>query len=85
MLADKFTRLYGGNQEYKGSMVVPVTKATLRDYDITWLARFTVGGGLPATISAAPGTEVEVWLTWLDADQLAWMNDSEEIGEAGGL
>lgn len=85
VLADKFTRLYGGNQEYKGSMVIPVTKATLRDYDITWLARFTGGGGLPATISAAPGTEVEVWLTWLDADQLAWMNDSEEIGEPGGL
>jgi hypothetical protein len=85
VLADKFTRLYGGNQEYKGSMVIPVTKATLRDYDVTWLAHVTGGGGLPATISTAPATEVEVWLTWLDAEQLAWMNSSEEIGEAGGM
>lgn len=85
VLADKFTRLYGDNKEYKGSMVIPVTKATLRDYDITWLARFTGAGGLPAAISAAPGTEVEVWLTWLDADQLAWMNASEEIGKSEGM
>lgn len=85
VLADKFTRLYGDNKEYKGSMVIPVTKAILRDYDITWLARFTGAGGLPAAISAAPGTEVEVWLTWLDADQLAWMNASEEIGKPEGM
>lgn len=85
VLADKFTRLYGSNTEYNGSMVIPVTKAILKNFDVTWLAHFTGGGGLPATISAAPGTEVEVWLTWLDNDQLAWMNTSEEVGKAGGM
>lgn len=85
VLADKFTRLYGENKEYKGSMVIPVTNAILRDYDVTWLARFTGAGGLPAAISAAPGTEVEVWLTWLDADQLAWMNASKETSEPNGM
>lgn len=85
VLADKFTRLYGSNTEYDGSTIIPVTKAILRNFDVTWLAHFTGGGGLPATISAAPGTEVEVWLTWLDDDQLAWMNQSEEVGKAGGM
>ena len=66
-------------------MVIPVTKATLRNFDIPWLPCITDFGGLPATLSESPGTEVEVWLTWLDDDQLALMNTSEEVGKAGGM
>lgn len=85
VLADKFTRLYGDNKEYLGSMTIPVTKAKLKNFDVTWLPRFAGYGVLPATISAASGTEVEVWLTWLTDDQLTLMNKSEEIGKKGGM
>ncbi|MFN9486461.1 MAG: hypothetical protein ACK6BM_07420 [Cyanobacteriota bacterium] len=85
VLIEKFTRSTGSNKEYNGSMVIPVTKATLRNFDITWLPYITDDAGLPATLSASPGTEVEVWLTWLDDDQLALMNTSEFVGQAGSM
>lgn len=60
--------------------VVPVVKATLHDYDAAWSPHFIFNGALPATITPSQGTSASVWVTWLDAAELAQMNVTEGVG-----
>jgi hypothetical protein len=60
--------------------VIPVTRALLRDYDVVWSPHLGFNGAMPATIAQSRGTVVEVWITWLDDQELKRMHDSEEAG-----
>ncbi len=75
----QLARKFRGNS-FAGNAVFPVMKGRLRDYDVVWTPVFVAYGAMPATIIRSPGTEVEVWVTWLDADEIKRMNSSEGTG-----
>ncbi len=56
---------------------IPVTKGWLHDYDVLYSAHVTRYGALATNLSEAPGNQVELYVTWLDARQLAWMHETE--------
>jgi hypothetical protein len=66
---------------------VPVQHARLQDFDIVYAAHLTRYGSVPAMLQRAPGTTVELAVTWLDDEQLEIMHATEggyhyaEIGE----
>jgi len=66
---------------FHGNAVIPVIKGRLRDYDIVWSPFFVGYGAMPSTISPSSGTDVEIWVTWLDAETVRRMNASEGTGE----
>jgi hypothetical protein len=68
------------NSGFHGPAVIPVMKGRLRDYDIVWSPFFVSYGAMPSTIAPSPGTEVEIWVTWLDEDAVHRMNQSEGVG-----
>jgi hypothetical protein len=47
---------------------------------MTWSPQFVFNGAMPATIAASRGTDVSVWITWLDAAELKRMNETEGAG-----
>ena len=59
---------------------VLVAKASLKGFDVVFGASISgygaVGG---ATLAPSPGTDVEVWATWLDDAQLAHMHETEGL------
>lgn len=57
-----------------------VTRASLRDFDAVYSAHFTSYGSIPATLAHAPGTDAEVFVTWLTDAQLVRMHDTEAVG-----
>lgn len=59
---------------------IPVSRAVLFDHVVVYSAHFTRYGSLPATLHRHQGAVVFVALTWLDADQLQTMHDSEAVG-----
>lgn len=67
---------------FSGEAVIPTMKASLRDYDIVWGPWITSAGGLASNIVFSKGTEVEVWINWLDGEQLARMNATEDVGRS---
>ena len=66
--------------DFPGSAVIPVMKGRLKDYDIAWSPLFVAYGAMPATIIPSPGTEVEVWVTWLNRAAVERMDASEGSG-----
>lgn len=56
---------------------VPVQHAHLRDFDIVYAAHLTRYGAVPAMLQRAPGTTVELAVTWLDGEQLEIMHATE--------
>ncbi len=56
---------------------IPVSRAWLEDYDVVYSAHMTRYGAIAANLCHAPGTRVEVWVTWLTVDQLAFMHRTE--------
>ena len=66
---------------FDGPAVIPVMKGRLRDYDVVWSPFFVSYGAMPSTIATSPGTEVEIWVTWLEEDAVHRMNQSEGAGE----
>jgi hypothetical protein len=58
-----------------------VIKGWIADVDSIYSACLTDYGGLPATITEAPGTEIAIWLTLLTHAQLTIMNASEGLGD----
>lgn len=56
---------------------IPVTRAWLGGYDVVYSAHVTRYGALSATLHEAPGTRVQVYVTWLTEAQLPRMHETE--------
>jgi hypothetical protein len=69
-------------QSATGHAVIPVMKGHLSDYDVVWTPVFVGYGAMPATITPSPGTEVDVWITWLTDRFVKTMSESEHAGKA---
>lgn len=63
------------------SHVIPVQRATLKNFDVVFSAHISTYGAVPAMLQVSGGSEVEVAVTWLNDAQLTIMNHSE-IGAA---
>jgi len=59
------------------SKPMPVIKGIMKGYDVVFAPFVAPYGILPATIEKAEGTEVEVWINFLDDEQLRIMDESE--------
>ena len=66
----------------KGDVVVPVMKGRLKDFDVAWTPVFVSYGAMPSTITRSPGTEVDVWITWLDEEAVKAMDATERADPA---
>jgi hypothetical protein len=60
---------------------IPVSRAWLRDYDVVYSAHVSQYGSIAANLQYTPGTLAEVYVTWLTADQLERMHETELGGE----
>jgi len=58
---------------------IPVTRAELRDFAVVFAGHFTAYGAIPATLFPHEGTCADVWITWLNAEQLTIMHQSEGV------
>lgn len=67
----KFGHLEGAASE------IPVTRAWLADHDVVYSAHMTRYGSISATLHEAPGTRVQVYVTWLTEAQLPRMHETE--------
>lgn len=68
---EQLTRKFGKAAE------IPVSRARLHDYDVVYSAHMSRYGAIAATLQHSPGVEVEVFVTWLTADQLIRMHETE--------
>lgn len=70
-ISDKFTR---------GWAIIPVLKGSIKNFEVVHAAHFVpVNGSFPAGIAYSLAAESEVWLTWLDAQEMERMHASEGI------
>jgi hypothetical protein len=76
---DALTRKFV-TSNFSGPAVIPVTRASLRNFDVAWSPELVANGAMPATIVPSAGTTVSVWITWLNAAELAEMNATEDVG-----
>ena len=67
----KFGHLAGRDSE------IPVTRAWLHDHDVVYSAHMTRYGSISATLHEAPGTRVQVYVTWLTETQVERMHETE--------
>ena len=67
--------------KYAKTAVFPVIKATITDFDVVYSAAVGYYGTLQAALAYSPGSKVEVFITYLDADELKRMHDSEGVGK----
>jgi hypothetical protein len=56
---------------------IPVQRARLHHFDVVYSAHITSYGAVPAMLQVSPKTAVEIWVTWLDAEQLEIMHETE--------
>lgn len=68
-------------QKFAGGGRIPVTPAWLQGYAVVFSAHFSSYGALPATLHPWPGARTRLCVTWLDAEQLERMHQSEGAGE----
>ncbi|MEE9255918.1 MAG: hypothetical protein V3V56_01975 [bacterium] len=59
---------------------IPVVRAALRDFDVVYSAHIVSYGAVPATLRRSEGVAAEIFVTWLDPDQLRAMHRSEAEG-----
>tara|TARA_B100001123_G_scaffold110607_1_gene128727 strand:+ start:651 stop:1370 length:720 start_codon:yes stop_codon:yes gene_type:complete len=66
-------------QKYLGKtdLPIPVQHAKLKDFDIVYAAHLTRYGSVPAMLQHAPGTTIELAVTWLNSAQLEIMHATE--------
>ncbi|NBX18850.1 MAG: hypothetical protein EBR09_15970 [Proteobacteria bacterium] len=70
-MSDKFAR---------GWAVIPVIKAELKDFEVVHAGHFVpVNGSFPAGLAYSAGAETEVWITYLDEQEMERMHASEGI------
>ena len=73
---EQLLRKFGKNE------TIPVTKATLRDYDVFYSAHIASYGSIPAVLGQSDGTLVDVSVTWLLPHQLERMHQTEALGKS---
>ena len=56
---------------------IPVIRVRLSDFDSVYSAHITSYGAIPATLHVSPGVEIALFITWLDANQLVQMHETE--------
>ncbi len=71
---EQLARKYAG---WPKGTEIPVTAARLAGHDVVHAAHFARYGSLPAVLCPAPGTRVEVAVTWLTETQLERMHETE--------
>lgn len=59
---------------------IPVLRAQLHDFDAVYSAHIASYGSIPATLAHAPGTVLDVFVTWLTDAQLERMHATEAVG-----
>lgn len=57
--------------------IIPVERVTLEGFDSVFSAHVTSYGAVAAMIQVSEGSELEAALTWLDAEQLEIMHETE--------
>lgn len=70
--------------DFAAPCAIPLARARLKGFDVVFgagIAGYGAVGG--ATLAPSPGTEVQVWVSWLDDAQLARMHATE--GLAAGV
>ena len=80
---EQLARKFGHHKDYGpfcGDPVIPVIKARIKDFDVVYMGHIASYGSVGATFAASPGTEAEIWLTFLTADQLKRMHETESVG-----
>ena len=77
---DQLTRKFTSNPSYDGRAVIPTVRGSLRDYDVVFAPHLMGYGAMPAALVPSPGTEVEVWVNWMDSAEIDRMNSSEGSG-----
>ena len=63
---------------------IPVIKARLSDFDVVYTSRITSYGSVPATLRPSPGTAVDLFVTFLNKEQLYPMDKSENAHRKNG-
>ena len=59
------------------SHVIPVQRASLKEFDVVYSAHISTYGAVPAMLQVSEGSEVDLAVTWLNDAQLEIMNHSE--------
>ncbi len=71
----------GGNGSDGGNdVVIPMTLASIHDFDSVYSAHITSYGSIPSTPHPSPGTVVNLFINWLTDGQLRRMHDTEQPG-----
>jgi len=73
---EQLSRKFGRSAQ----VCIPVTLGSLSGADIVYCAYMTGYGSVPATLIESPGVCVGVGITWLNAEQLALMHETEAVG-----
>lgn len=63
---------------------IPVTYGRLAGYDVVYAAHVARYGAITSTLAALPGVAARVALTWLTAEQLAFMHETERMNYTYG-
>lgn len=64
-----------------GDSVIPVTKIHLRHFDSVYSTHFSSYGSIPATLFPVQGTEVSLFINWLNPAQESRMHTTEIASE----
>lgn len=75
---EQLRRKYGSGGD---DVVIPMTRASLHDFDAVYSAHITSYGSIPSTPHPSPGTVVSLFINWLSAAQLRLMHETEQPGE----
>jgi len=67
-------------EKFGDGEVIPVLRARIEGLIVTHSAKFTGYGSMPATLHRHPGGSANVFVTLLDDDQLARMDQTEALG-----
>ena len=59
---------------------IPVLRAQLHNFDAVYSAHIASYGSIPATLAHAPGTVLDVYITWLTDAQLDRLHATEAVG-----
>jgi hypothetical protein len=80
---EQLARKFGNHKDYGpfcGDPVIPVIKARIKDFDVVYMGHIASYGAVGATFASSQDTEVDIWLTFLTADQLKRMHETEGTG-----
>lgn len=71
-------------RKFGAAAEIPVTYGRLAGYDVVYAAHVARYGAVTSTLAAVPGVGARVALTWLTAEQLAFMHETERMNYTYG-